>query len=259
MEVTGEQWLHQFDKMYNFRDIGGFRTEEGSLMKSGILFRSDHLSKLSEKDQKRIQELEVKVVCDLRTQKECNSKPSRIPDHIQIVNVPIETQDANRKLLFGFLFRKTGEEEFNRFIRDYYSRITFDKTRQINEVLSVLANKDNLPAIIHCTAGKDRTGIISAFIQLAVGVPYEKVVENYLLTNKYYENRLNQSIKVMRWMTLFRVTPERMKMILEAKPEYLDEVYKDIQKQYGSIHAYLTDACQIDKQVIYRLKNLLLE
>ncbi|MGG3889869.1 tyrosine-protein phosphatase [Metabacillus fastidiosus] len=256
--------LKQFDKLYNFRDIGGYRTKDGSCMKSGVLFRSDQLSKLSESDTEKLKQLDIKLICDLRTQKEHQSKPAkmRTNDTLKIVNIPIqqyETQDANRMKLLSFLFRKSGEEQFDHFIRDYYRRITFERTSQVNEILSLVAEEKNLPAIIHCTAGKDRTGIISAIIQLLVGISYEKVQEDYLLTNQYYGPRLSQFIKVMRWISLFQVSPERTKYILEAKPEYLDEVYNDMLRQYGSIETYLSEACQIDRCMIDRLKNQLLE
>ena len=113
--------------------------------------------------------------------------------------------------------------------------------------------------MIHCTAGRDRTGYISALIQLLVGVPYELVVEDYLLTNQFYESRLQKFIKIMRWLTFFQVLPERMKLILMAQREVLDEVYDNIIQKHGSIESYLCDACKIDHSVLQRLKNLLLE
>ncbi|MGG3798502.1 tyrosine-protein phosphatase [Metabacillus fastidiosus] len=60
--------LNQFDKLYNFRDIGGYKTKDGSHMKSGVLFRSDQLSKLSESDIEKLKQLDIKLICDLRTQ-----------------------------------------------------------------------------------------------------------------------------------------------------------------------------------------------
>ncbi|MBB4824564.1 protein-tyrosine phosphatase [Sporosarcina luteola] len=256
--------MNQFEKLANFRDIGGYQTTDGSRMKTGHLYRSGALSKLTESDIKKFEQLNIKLICDLRTPEEFQAKPSKIQtnDILNIVNVPLqqyETQDGNRRKLLGFLFGKQGEEQFDQFIRDYYRRMTFERTSHVNEVLSLIASEKNLPAVIHCTAGKDRTGIMAAIIQLLVGVPYEKVEENYLLTNQFYAQRLEKMSRLMRWLSLFRVTPERVKYIMEAKPEYLHEIYTEIMTEYGSIGEYVSGACQIDKHVVERLKEQLLE
>lgn len=264
MKIHKKESVSQFEKLYNFRDIGGHRTQDGSYMKEGVLFRSDELSKLTKNDVHQLMKLNIKLICDLRTQKEHLSKPAKVlaNDSLQIINIPFqphETHDTSRSKLLRFLFEKSGDIKFDHFIQDYYRSITFERTTQIHEILHLIAEEKNLPAIIHCTAGKDRTGIISAIIQLLVGVPYEKVQENYLLTNQHYGARLSKFIRVMRWGSFFTVSPERMKHILEAKAEYLDEIYEEILRQYGSVESYLSAACQIDKQVMNRLKNQLLE
>lgn len=237
---------------------------DGSRMKTGVLFRSGALSKLTKNDIKQFEQLDIKLVCDLRTQDEYKAKPAKLSENtkVNIVNVPLhqyETQDGNRMKLLRFLFGKQGEAEFDEFIRGYYYRIAFERTSQVNEILQLIAEEKNLPAVIHCTAGKDRTGIISAIIQLLVGVPYEKVEENYLLTNQFYAHRLEKMSRIMGWLSLFRVSPERVKYIMEAKPEHLNEVYEGISKEYHSIEEYLRKACQIDKQVVEKLKMQLLE
>ncbi|QTD39937.1 tyrosine-protein phosphatase [Sporosarcina sp. Te-1] len=256
--------MNQFEKLANFRDIGGYRTTDGSRMKTGVLFRSGALSKLTENDIKKFEQLNIKLICDLRTEGEYQSKPAKIQanDTLHIVNVPLqqyETQDGDRRKILGFLFGKQGEEQFDRFIRDYYRRIIFERTSYVNDILRLLASPENLPAVIHCSAGKDRTGIISAIIQLLVGVPYEKVEENYLLTNQFYAKRLEKLSRLMGWLSLFRVTPERVKYIMEAKPEYLHHIYSEITREYGSVEDYLHKACQIDTTIVEGLKEQLLE
>jgi len=254
----------QFEKLSNFRDIGGLETSEGTKMKSGILFRSEALSKITDKDHALLQKYNIKVICDLRTPKECIKKPSPIflKQGIHIINIPLhqqETHDINRKQLVNFLFSKSGGANFEEFSRSYYHHMAFDRTAQIKEILTILSHEANLPALIHCTAGKDRTGYVSALIQLIVGVPYETVADEYLMTNHFYESKMEKLIKVMKWITLFQVPPERIKSIFMAQGNILDEVHENILKKYGSIEMYLCEACGIENDVIKKLKNLLLE
>ncbi|SFJ14743.1 tyrosine-protein phosphatase [Thermoflavimicrobium dichotomicum] len=264
MNTVERDVAKQFDGLSNFRDIGGLMTHDGRTMKSGVLFRSDELSRLTSNDLEKLKQFNIKVICDLRTPKECKSKPARIPHNegIRIVNVPIhhhETQEVSRLKLFGFLFGKSGGDDFDHFNREYYRRMAFECTAPINEIITLISEEKNLPALIHCNAGRDRTGYISALIQLLVGVPYETVLDDYLLTNRFYEQRLNKFIRYMRWMTLFQVSPDRMKHILQARREFLDEVIDEILKKYGSIEGYLIEACGIDQSCIRNLQQLLLE
>ena len=263
MKATHREVVHHFEKLSNFRDVGGLKTQDGHTLKTGVLFRSDELSKLTDADVAKLQEFNIKLICDLRSPQESQKKQPRVAPNssIQVVNIPLHeqaTQDGSRKKLLSFLFGKTGGDQFREFSRGYYQHIAFDQTARIREVITLLSKDENLPALIHCTAGKDRTGFLSAVIQLLVGVPYESVMEDYLRTNDYFGPRLEKVIKVMRVMTLFQVSPDRMRLILMAHPEFLEEVHANIVKQFGSIETYLCEACEIDPNTLQKLKNQLL-
>ncbi len=250
-----------FEKLSNFRDIGGLKTKEGTFMKSGVLFRSDELSKMTTQDCALLHDLNIKVICDLRTSKEYHKKspPHSVIKAMKRLHIPLHTHDINRKKLLSFLFSKTGEADFEQFRTNYYHHIAFESTAQIKEIITILSHEENQPALIHCRAGKDRTGFIAAIIQLLVGVPYESVAQEYLKTNQFYESHMNKLIKVMRWVTLFRVSRERMKFMLMAHQTDLDKVYEAIIHHYGSVEDYLCKGCGIEPNIITKLKHQLLK
>jgi protein-tyrosine phosphatase len=259
----GREVVRHFENLSNFRDVGGLPATEGRTFKTGALYRSDELSAMTAADLLKLQELNIRLICDLRSPEECQKRRPRISlgRGIRVVNIPLHdqsTQDGSRKKLLRFLFAKTGGEQFREFCRRYYHHIAFEQTSRIRDVITLLASEQSLPALIHCTAGKDRTGFLAAVIQLLVGVPWDLVRDDYLRTNDYLEPRLKAFIKAMRFLTLFQVSPERMQLVLKAHPEFLAEVHDNIVTRYGSVENYLCDACAIEPDALERLKRRLL-
>ncbi|WP_028401657.1 tyrosine-protein phosphatase [Ectobacillus panaciterrae] len=263
MKNLEKELLRQFDGLYNFRDIGGGETLNGRKMKTGILFRSDELSRLSQKDLEKIKLLNIKSICDLRTPREQRSKPSRIKSEhgIQLINISIhdKSQEFTHLEFFKFLVGKSSTIDFKKIMKDLYYNMAFTSSIQINEVVTLLSEQKNLPALIHCTGGKDRTGFISAVIQLLVGVPYQTVLDDYLFSNELIAPRMKKVEKFIRWMSLFQISPDRIKPMLEVRREYLDEIYNDIMEKYGTVEDYLCQACNVQQSSLENLKHLLLE
>ena len=116
-----------------------------------------------------------------------------------------------------------------------------------------------MPAVFHCTEGKDRTGFAAAVVLLAVGVPFETVLQDYLLTNQ-------RTARARRWNalrvfvgTLFRVKPHQMKDLLEARPEYLEAAVSAMKHSFGSVEGYLREGLGVDEESRKSLRAVLLE
>lgn len=252
----------QFDGVFNFRDIGGLKTKDGNFVKTGLLFRSGELSQLTEKGLNSLKQLNIKTVIDLRTPNECKSKPDRIPAaaDINIVNVPFcyNKKDLNNQEFFALLLRKSKDLDFEALIKNIYYDIVFECTSQIKDTISLISDKNNLPALIHCTGGKDRTGTISAIIQLLAGVPEETVMEDYLASNGFIEQRMKRTLKFIRWMSLFRISPERIKPMLIVRRDYLEDILIEIMNRYNTIEDYLDRLCFVQEESITKLKQILL-
>jgi protein-tyrosine phosphatase len=234
---------------------------DGRTLKTGVLFRSDDPFRLSVLDRTKLRDFGIQLVCDLRTPGQSRKRPSRMAPPIRVVNISLHDEekfDLKRAQLLGFLFGEAGGNRFRDFIRAYYRHIVFDRTAQVREVITLLAQEGNLPALIHCTAGKDRTGFIVALIQLMCGVPYEAVRADYLRTNDAFAPSVARAAKTVRRLTLYRVTEERIRTVLMAHPDHLDEVHEEILRRYSSVEKYLTEACGIESTAIERLKERLL-
>jgi protein-tyrosine phosphatase len=258
--VTASDRIHCFDKLSNFRDIGGLRTSDGRVVKTGVLFRSDSPHRLTSADQARMQALGIRLVCDLRSARDNQRmRPRTGNGHTpRIVNIPLQGDPAHEgtpRRLLGFLFGSTGGDRYRAYSRGLYDHIAFEQTARLKEVLTTLAVEENLPALIHCQAGKDRTGVVAAIVQLLAGVPYEAVREDYLCTNECFRPRVDRFIRVMRRLTLFQVSEARMRLVIMANIEFLDQVYYGILERYGSLETYLTAGCGMDEATLDRLRN----
>jgi protein-tyrosine phosphatase len=254
--VTGSP---RFDRLVNFRDVGGAKTADGRTFKTGVVFRSEVLSRITERDAARLRALDLKLVCDLRTPRDSRGSPEF--GAIRRVNVPLHelrAYDVTARKMLGFLFGSSGEDRFRALLHGYYHHIAFERTARLGEVLTLLSREENLPALIHCTAGRDRTGFVAAILQLVAGVPYETVLGDYLLTNDRYAPQRDKLVRAMQVVTLRQVPPERMQLLLTTHREFLDRVHARIVGEHGGIERYL-EACNVDRDTQRALRERLVE
>lgn len=248
---------------YNFRDMGGLQTHKGKCMRNDLLYRSAELSKVSPSDLEKIQSIALKTIIDLRTPNERKHKIDRLPpnSNSRVVSIPIyPTPDDPGRLrkLYWFLSGKFKNVDFEAFTKEFYYRIAFNHTSQIKEIMGLISTANNLPALLHCSGGKDRTGFLSAIIQLLIGVPHEKVMEDYLLTNELIVPQIERIYHQYNWVPLFKLPLERMRPVFEARTEYLDETLNHIFKKHTTISCYLQEACGISQKTLTDVQQLLL-
>lgn len=253
---------YNFEKLFNFRDVGGVMTENGEKLKEGVLFRSEDLSKLTKQDIETFRQLNIKAICDLRMPSEQKSKVSRVGPGpgIELLSVSIhdKSQEFTHLEFFKFLVSKSTSVDFEKIMRDMYEHMAFGCHDEIKEIICFLSHTSRIPALIHCTGGKDRTGFIAAIIQLYLGVSYETVIVEYLKSNELIAEKMKRTESFIRWMSLFRISPEQIRPVLEVRREYLEDVYQKIMKQYGDIETYLEEGCDIPRSCLEELKRKLL-
>jgi protein-tyrosine phosphatase len=233
----------------NFRDLGGYRTADGRMVRWGRIYRSDELAALSDADIDYLRRLGIRLVCDFRSDDERASVPSRefTKRHESTINLAVQSKGMDaammrRKIRSGGII---GIEMEHTLQAAYASYVT-DYTETWAALFERISNPKNLPAVLHCTAGKDRTGFASALVLLALGVPKETVYEDYMLTNAYLESFRRF---VLRWTPLysfFRTGADDLLPLLEARRVYLETSLATIDTIYGSLDAYLENQLHVD-------------
>jgi protein-tyrosine phosphatase len=228
----------------NFRDLGGYRTADGRIVRWNRLYRSDDLSDLGASDLRYLSQLNIKLVCDFRSDRERTSKPDETIDPAaQSLSLPVTTEgvdpeEMQRRIRTGGMVALGVEQT----MKNAYRSFVTDYTHEWSRMFERLAVGVNLPTVVHCTAGKDRTGFASALVLLALGVPMDTVFDDYLLTNYYQQNFFRL---VLRWVplySLFRTAPEDLLPLLTARRAYLQSSIDAIVEGYGSVDAYLEQA-----------------
>lgn len=250
------------DGAHNLRDLGGYRTSDGRVLRWGRLYRSDALADLSDDDVAYLERLSLRRVVDFRSPLERERDADRLPDTpgLEVRLRPIFGDALDPRALRDRLLSgdATGPELAGLLVEANRAFVT-DFGDVYADFLHELADADALPLLFHCTAGKDRAGFAAAIALLALGVPRDAVMRDYLLTNDYSEDHTRRTLRLIRWASLFRAEPDAIRPLFEARPEYLQAAFDTIDAKYGGFDRYLRDGLGIDESLRARLRENLLE
>ena len=247
---------------HNFRDLGGYATEDGHHVRWGLFYRSDNLAKLSDADLAELHRLGIKLVCDFRSQEEKTADPDRLPaqDPPAVAELPIFDDSFSpaafrEKLTSG----KLGDTDLRQLLIQGNRQFATKYAGQYKAMFERLTQSSQLPAVVHCTAGKDRTGFAAAVVLKTLGVPDETVYHDFLLTNVYTARQIQKTLWIIRIVSLFRTDPEQVRPVLGVEREYLEAAFDEIQKDYGSFDAYRRTALGLDDEKTAAFRQLALE
>jgi protein-tyrosine phosphatase len=243
----------------NFRDLGGYRTQDGRCVKWGKIFRSGSMAGLTPADYERLAKLSIKTICDLRTVHEREVEPN---NWYRVANIMYWARDYGegfgelRSLMASSL---STPEAARAAMINGYRRLPFQQAPAYREVFSRLA-AGQVPLAFNCSAGKDRAGTAAALILSALGVARESVVEDYLLTDRVIDLKsvfMERAQK--RNSTLMNQSPDLVAAILRSDADYLDAAFDAIEQKHGSVAAYLQDALGLNEEAMSAIRQQLLE
>lgn len=251
--MRGMNRMHDFDNLHNFRDFGGYAAGDRRLV-MGRLFRSANHALASDSDLERLSGLGIGAIIDLRRPDERARQPSR--RWAGFGGVVIENHDddegAAHESWDGFMSQwDLTAEHFRGYILGYYARAPF-MPRLVDlfgRYFETLAKTDG-GIVVHCAAGKDRTGLIVALTHEMAGVHRDDIIADYLLTNgserfKTYGAQWARMIGEQRGR---EPTLDTMRYIMGVQPEYLERSFAAIEERHGGVERYLRDALGVDAE-----------
>ncbi|WP_030759732.1 tyrosine-protein phosphatase [Streptomyces sp. NRRL F-2664] len=234
-----------FERVHNFRDLGGYRSADGRTVAWRTLYRADSLGKLAGGDWERFLELGVGTVIDLRYPWEIEAK-GRIPEaeRFRWVNLSIEHRPYDQAAI------DPGVDPW-RYLADRFAEVTEDGAEEIRQAVEEIAGAPG-PVVFHCTSGKDRTGLVAAFVLTLLGVGREEVLADFALTERATERlaadwRAAHPDRVLAWPSYGR-----------APAVIMELVFADLEARHGSVHGYLTNRVGLSDRTVHRLHAKLL-
>jgi protein-tyrosine phosphatase len=246
---------YAFDGVVNFRDFGGHQTKDGRRVVMGRLFRSAHYNGVSPEDAAALDALGVKFLVDLRQQHERTQHPNRWAPARTVFHYPPE---APAPLGVSAPRPEQTAEVGRAAMRAAYQRYPYEARflALFRDLFHGLADEGG-PVIVHCTAGKDRTGIACALVLDALGVDQETIFADYLLTNANMD--VAERARLVRARLGADVSDEAIAPLLGVEANYLQAGLDVIIEKSGSLGNYVETALGVSPQQMARLRDHLLE
>ena len=231
----------------NFRDLGGYPTADGRALKWRRIFRSNHLGHLTEADVRVVRELGVKSAFDFRGVQE-RVAAACVVEEINVHSLPIEPTVV-AALRAKLQARALSSADALEIMRESYRGYVRLNTHSFRELFTQILN-DTAPLVIHCTAGKDRTGFACALILHALGVPAKVISEDYLLTNSYYRRDPNSAPDL---------PVDVRQAIGSVEASFLAAGFDAVSSQYGDLETYFRDGLGLGTAARTELKHRYLQ
>jgi protein-tyrosine phosphatase len=231
----------------NTRDIGGYQTGDLRILRSRQIIRSENLSRLSPADFQKLEEIGVKTVIDLRTDREHEKAPTvwvgESPPrffHFPVGDAKNDWFQAQRRMMKRNRFNA---EQSLEHMEEGYRMIAEEGVASYQQLMDVVLDESSWPILIHCNAGKDRAGIAVTLILEALGVDRETIMDEFLLTNEIARTQAKAELLARQSKKQRQVgrspRADAWYPIVGVKAEMLDAFYASIEEQYGSMDAFL--------------------
>ncbi|MEI7742652.1 MAG: tyrosine-protein phosphatase, partial [Chloroflexota bacterium] len=252
----------------NFRDLGGHRTTDGRRVRPGLVYRSTEMSRLVHADAARLVALGVRTIYDLRTDGERRqaSEVERLPLGIEYVVADVvgDSPGESPMRLFAHLDSPAaghaafGDGRAEAMFRDNYRGFVLSPSAReaYARVFGGLADRARLPAVFHCTTGKDRTGWAAAVLLTLLGVPEKTVRADFLASTAALRPVMGPL--VARYVAGGGDARD-LAPLVGVLPVYLEDAFDEMRTTFGSVEGYFTDGLGLRADSVTRLRDTLLE
>lgn len=254
----------------NLRDLGGLATRDGKQVRNGLLFRSGHLHNLAQPDQMTLNSLNLQTVIDLRRQTEIAAQPTTPQiGKTEIIELSVSNSDNEFAIAANSLLDPSSRPIDTSQIATYFRRIADEGVIRYRPVLHLATDTSRHPLLFHCTAGKDRTGVVAAFLLRLLDVSPKAVLDDYLLSNKIrkpwieaieakHRKRIAQYLGISESAVSADQTASSQ-ALLWCQPEYLEAVFSGIDESWGSWDVFVQEGLQLDNERLAAFRHSLLD
>lgn len=251
----------------NFRDFGGYATSDHRRVRRRRLFRSELLLDLGERDLATLADLDIGLVCDLRSPGERNKLSNQWPTDAPFELLALDLGAELSAVQPDKWSRKLADPAFDATrahaaLAENYRRMPASYAGDLRALFERLATPDARPMLVHCAAGKDRTGFVVSMLLSALGVPHATIVEDYLATQGRYTYERLVSTRLLLVLHVDGLPPhaeKALRVLASVHLEFLEAAFERIRQDYGSVDAYLEKACGLTPARRDALRNALLE
>lgn len=240
-----------FDGARNFRDLGGYASSWGGSTRWGRVYRAGALDRMTAVDLAQYEALGIATMIDLRNDDERERNPDPVPStHVAVMGAFMAARE--RPDFAALVERDQGVA----FMRDMNLGLLAHAATDIGRVLTLIAGAAERPVAFHCTAGKDRTGLIAALLLEVLGVDRATVLDDFELTDRYAGPK--EESHGFRRMIEFGVAPEAAAGAFGAPRSMMGDVLEVLDRDHGGAERYLLDRAAMTPATIDRLRDALL-
>ena len=237
----------------NFRDFGGYATDDGRRVRRRRLYRSELLLDLTERDLATLAGLDIGLVCDLRSPGERNRLSNEWPADRPYELLALDLGGSLSAVQPDKWSRKLADPSFDATraqdaLANNYRRMPASYAGDLRALFDRLTRADAKAVLVHCAAGKDRTGFVSAMLLTALGVPRDTIMQDYLATQARYsfERLINTRLRlVLHVEQLPEHANNALRVLASVRREFLEAAYETLTKDYGGAERYLENLCEL--------------
>ncbi len=249
-----------FRKVINFRDLGGYKGAGGKTIKHGLIYRSGGPSRMTELEIEVLRSLNLKTILDLRAEHEIRREPDPYFEGVNMLRYSGVIENGKDIDFSPQGMNKTGKDGWDQLhkLMTYYQKMAIGN-KAFEMMFEVLLNKE-VPLLIHCATGKDRTGVAVMLILLALGVDENTVYEDYMLSREYRREILEWDLKMSEERIRKEPVLGELLTIQHAVSENIGlEVIGSIKHRYGTYEEFLEREYGLDSEKLECLRSFYLE
>ncbi len=233
--LTDEERILPQECGFNFRDFGGYATEDGGHVRRGMLYRSGVMAYVEGEGRARLASLGIAAICDLRSSRERSRRPTRWHEELPVELWSRDYGDTAADLVKAAETGISAGPDMRARMLRLYDGIAYEHADSYRALFALLG-AGKVPLVVNCSAGKDRTGTAVALVLSALDVPRETIMADYLLTARADFAFLMEQTRGRNFVDL---PPEAAKPLFAADPEYLATMFDSVERRSGSLSAYL--------------------